>query len=153
MKVKIVKLIASGLYSGYSPFASGTAGSLVGLVIYVPLMMLNNPIRYLLFTAFLFFIGVWASTEAENIYGQKDSGKIVIDEIVGMLVTMFLLPYSIRFIVIGFLLFRAMDVFKPGIKWAEKIPGGLGVMLDDLLAGIMSCLLLHLMNYISAPRL
>ena len=143
------KLIATGCYTGYFPFASGTIGSLVGLMIYFPLAKLQSPTRYLLFTAFLFFLGIWASSEAEAIFGQKDSGKIVIDEIVGMLVTLFLLPVSAKFMVIGFVLFRIADVFKPGIRWSEKIEGGFGVMLDDLLAGILCNLLLHLVNFIA----
>ncbi|MBU1626647.1 phosphatidylglycerophosphatase A [bacterium] len=144
----IAKLIATGFYSGYFPFASGTVGSLVGLLIYYPMTKLPNNMSYLLLTAFLFFIGIWASTEAEVIYNQKDSGKIVIDEIVGMLVTMFALPVTPKFVIMGFLIFRIADVTKPMIRWAEKIPGGFGVMLDDLLAAILCNLLLHLVNFL-----
>jgi len=142
------KLIATGFYTGYFPFASGTVGSLVGLLIYFPLAKLESPGRYLLFTAFLFFLGVWASSEAEIIFDQKDSGKIVIDEIVGMLVTLFMLPVSAKFVILGFLLFRIADIFKPGWRWSENIPGGFGVMLDDLFAGILSNLLLHFIRFV-----
>ena len=147
MKV-IAKLIATGFYTGYFPYASGTIGSLVGLLIYFPLAKLQSPARYLFFTAFLFFIGIWASSEAEVIFKQKDSGKIVIDEIVGMLVTLFLLPVSAKFIIVGFILFRIADIAKPFIRWSEKIEGGFGVMLDDLLAGIICNLLLHFVNFL-----
>jgi phosphatidylglycerophosphatase A len=144
----IAKLIATGFYSGYFPFASGTIGSLVGLLIYYPMTKLPNNTSYLLLTVVIFFIGIWAATEAEKIYNQKDSGKIVIDEIVGMLVTLFALPVTPLFIIMGFFIFRIADVAKPGIRWAEKIPGGLGVMLDDLLAGILCNLLLQLIKFL-----
>jgi len=148
----IAKLIATGFYSGYFPRkgkGQGTTGSLVGLIIYFFMTKLPNHTSYLLFTAFLFFLGIWASSVAEEIFKEKDCGKIVIDEIVGMIVTMFLLPVSFKFAFMGFIIFRIADVVKPlGIRKAEKFSGGFGVMLDDLLAGILCNILLHFVNFI-----
>ena len=75
-------------------------------------------------------------------FGEKDSGKIVIDEICGVLTTMFLVPFTWPNLLAGFLLFRFFDIAKP-VPGLERLPGGWGVMLDDIAAGIISCLILH----------
>ena len=89
-------------------------------------------------------LAVWAADRAEPIYGEKDSGKIVIDEIAGFFVTMTLLPVGWMWIAAGFFVFRAFDVLKPWpIDRSQKLPGGVGVVIDDVLAGVYSCALLH----------
>ncbi len=141
MKRTII-FIATGAYSGYFPVAPGTAGSLVGVILYLFLCKLH-PLFYLIITIFLFSLGVWLSGEAEKILNKKDHSYIVIDEIVGFLVTMFLLPEGIWFIIGGFFLFRLLDILKPSFQQIERINGGLGVMLDDIVAGILANLILQ----------
>jgi phosphatidylglycerophosphatase A len=134
---KVILFFASGCYSGYAPFASGTAGSLVGIAIYFLLRRLPLNL-YAVLTAAILLVGVWLSFKAEAILGVKDSGVIVIDEIAGFLVTMFALPVSWTAVIGGFFLFRFYDVLKPfPIRSMEDhLPGGWGVMMDDILAGV-----------------
>jgi len=139
--------IASGLGTGYSPFAPGTAGSLLGLLL---VWLLSGATGlggywYPALTVLLFFIGVWASGHAEVIYGKKDCGKIVIDEVVGMFVTLYLLPAAPLYFVSGFILFRFFDILKPfpASRIDQRLGGGLGVMLDDVAAAVYANLCLH----------
>jgi phosphatidylglycerophosphatase A len=137
--------VATGLGSGYAPVASGTAGSLVGLAIAWPLLTLLPLWGYLAATAAVSGLGVVAAGRAETLFGSKDPGRIVIDEIAGMLVTLIGVPPTWPLLAAGFLLFRVFDILKPfPCRWAERrLPGGLGVMTDDLLAGAYACLVLH----------
>jgi len=146
---KLILFFASGFYSGYAPFASGTVGTLVGIAIYILLNQLSLTLYGILTTAVL-FIGVWLSSRAEAILGQKDSGVIVIDEIAGFLVTMFALPMTGWTVFGGFLLFRGFDVLKPfPIRRIDlHVPGGWGVMLDDILAGVYANLTIHLLRQV-----
>jgi len=133
LKNLLVKIFASGFGTGYSPFASGTVGTLVGVAIYYFL-----PVKYVILVAVIIFIfGVYISTAAEKIYKKKDSGKIVIDEIAGYLFSMAFLPKSMYFAVAGFFFFRLYDVWKPSpARESQDLKGGWGVMTDDLIAGI-----------------
>ncbi len=151
MKIFLKKLLVTGLYTGYLPGAPGTFGTLIGVGIY--LLLFKYPYILCLLIVLLFICGVRLSTWAEEYFKEKDSQKIVIDEIVGYLITMagvgFIYPvdgpklYMVS--LIGFILFRLFDIFKPFyIKKAEQIKGGLGVMLDDALAGVYSNLVLIL---------
>ncbi len=134
---KLAIWIATGFGSGYSPFAPGTAGSLVGLVIYWGMGRLS-PLSYLILLIILFFIGWYTAELAEKSFKEKDSSRIVFDEIHGMLLTLWALPFDATFIIAGFFLFRLFDVWKPfpGRYLERKVPGGLGVMLDDTVAAI-----------------
>ncbi len=123
--------------------APGTFGTLVGIPFYL-LLRLAPTLIYALIVVALFLFGVWISQIAEKQLGQHDHRAIVWDEIVGFLITMFLAPAGWLWIFIGFLLFRAFDVWKPfPIRALERLPGGLGVMADDALAGGYACLLLQ----------
>jgi phosphatidylglycerophosphatase A len=145
-----VKFLASGLGSGYSPVAPGTAGSLLGLAIWWLWSDLNIWLQ-LSFITTTFFLGVWAATLAERDWGH-DAGKIVIDEVVGMWITLWLLPKSYLLFAVGFLLFRAFDIIKPlGARSIQKLPGGWGVMMDDLLAGVYANLLLQTVYRLILP--
>ena len=141
-----IVLLSSGFYSGYSPFAPGTAGTAVGVLLYLFISRFSLT-AYILFTIALFFAGVWLSTRAEIIFGKKDSGIIVIDEIEGFFITMLLLPKTATFIVLGFFLFRILDIIKP-FSGVQRLEGGLGVMIDDVIAAVIANILLQFLRII-----
>jgi phosphatidylglycerophosphatase A len=136
--------LAFGLGSGLSPKAPGTMGSALALLFYILLSHLP-PMVYagVVITAFAF--GIWLCEETAKDLGVHDHGGIVWDEFVGMWLTLFLAPPQWFWLLIGFVLFRLLDILKPWpIKWADKrVEGGLGIMLDDVLAGIMAALCLQ----------
>jgi phosphatidylglycerophosphatase A len=142
-----VLTVASGLGAGYAPVAPGTAGSLLGLLLAYLLSGLTGlgGFWYPAVTVLLFLSGILVSGHAETIYGEKDCGKIVIDEVAGMLITLYLMPASPLYFALGFMFFRLFDITKPfparGIDRGVK--GGLGVMLDDVVAAIYANLCLH----------
>lgn len=150
---KIEIWIATGLGLGYSPIVSGTVGSLGGIVLFWFLHLLPWPL-YLVTVAALFFLGLWAADRAEKVFQEKDSGFVVIDEIVGFLISAFLLPWSLGWMIAAFLLFRIFDILKP-FPWrrAESLPGGLGIMLDDAGVGIYANLLLHAVRIFLWPKI
>ena len=133
----VVKLIATGLGSGYSPFAPGTAGTLVAIPLYLALSTLSWPL-YLASVSLLTLLAVYASGEAERIFDKKDSPRIVIDEIVGFLWSLFLIGPTAGRIAAAFFLFRIFDILKPPpARWCQdRFPGGWGVVGDDVMAGI-----------------
>ena len=133
----VVKLIATGVGSGYSPFAPGTAGTLVAIPLYLALSPLSWPL-YLASVSALTLLAVYASGEAERIFDRKDSPRIVIDEIVGFLWSLFLVGPTAGRIAAAFFLFRIFDILKPPpARWCQdRLPGGWGVVMDDVAAGI-----------------
>jgi phosphatidylglycerophosphatase A len=146
-KTVIYRIIASGLGSGYSPVASGTAGTVVA----IPLFLLLAPldvIPYLLILGAVTWIGILAADHMEKVLRIKDPGVVVIDEIAGYLVTMFLSPPDLFHVVAGFFLFRFFDILKPPpVRQSERyFPGGLGIMADDLLAGVYAWICLRIME-------
>jgi phosphatidylglycerophosphatase A len=139
----LIKFIATGAYSGYSPIAPGTAGSVVGILIYLSVFSFQlSAFGYLSITILIVLIGIWASGRAEEIFAKKDSQKIVIDEIAGMLISLFMLPPGFFTVLSGFIIFRALDIAKP-FYILERLPRGFGVMLDDVAAGIATNLILR----------
>lgn len=147
----LARTIASGLYSGYSPVAPGTVGSLVGLVFYPGLASLGLG-GYCLICVLAFFVGVWASGEAESSYG-KDGRRIVIDEIVGMWVALLGLPPRLSLVVAGFFIFRLFDIVKPfPAHRSQRLPGGWGVMMDDLVAGVYANLALRALAWLGGVK-
>ncbi|MFA5073851.1 MAG: phosphatidylglycerophosphatase A [Nitrospirota bacterium] len=140
----IILFIAQGAYSGRFPVAPGTAGSVIGVLLYLGIKDFP-PAFYLIFLGMLCLTGALVSTEAEKILGSKDNCSIVIDEIAGFLVAMFLVPYGWGFLIAGFLLFRFFDIMKPWpIRKVERFSGGWGVMLDDIGAGIYTNVVLQI---------
>jgi len=139
-------LIATGFYSGYLPKAPGTWGSLVGLLLFFLLHTLSLEI-YLAVIASIFLLGTFAAGEAEKIMDHPDPGLVVIDEIVGMLITMIAIPATPLLMVLGFILFRIFDIWKPFPVnfFDQRFHGGLGIMLDDIMAGIYSLIILHVL--------
>ena len=143
-----VVLIAAGLGSGLAPKAPGTAGTVVAIPLC--LVMQSLPLAtYVLITALLFAFGVWVCAYTANKLGVHDHPSIVIDEIVGFLITMAAVPSGWLWVVIGFVLFRLFDALKPWpISWFDRVvTGGFGIMLDDVIAGLFSLAILHGLNY------
>lgn len=136
--------MAFGFGSGLSPKAPGTAGTVVAMLIYLALPVMP-PLLYALLILFSFVLGIWLCGKTATDLGVHDHGGIVWDEFVGYWITMFMAPSGLFWAVLGFVLFRILDIFKPWpIKWADKqLKGGLGIMLDDVLAGIMAALCLQ----------
>ncbi len=138
--------IATAFGTGFMRPASGTWGTLVG----IPLVLLLDQLNafwYLMITAGLFFIGVHASNVAEKHWGESDSSKIVIDEVVGYLVTMLLVPVTFWNLFWAFFIFRFFDIVKiwPARQIDRGGYGGLGVMADDVAAGAYANMLMQLM--------
>lgn len=137
-----VRLIATGFFSGYSVFAPGTAGSLVALAIYCLLPPLTAWMWCMLLVG-LFLVGIYASRAGEKAWG-KDPKYVVIDEFLGFFVTVSLLPQSVFMGIVGFVAFRILDIIKPPpARQAEALPGGLGIVADDVIAGIYGHLILR----------
>ncbi|MGB6972308.1 MAG: phosphatidylglycerophosphatase A [Desulfobulbales bacterium] len=141
----LIMLIATGFYSGYLPKAPGTWGSLVGVLLVFLLHALSLQI-YLSVVAGLFIVGSFVAGEAEKILDNRDPGVVVIDEIVGMLITMIAVPVTPLTMVLGFILFRVFDIAKPfPVNFFDQhFHGGLGIMLDDVVAGIYSLIIMQL---------
>ncbi|HXX49546.1 MAG TPA: phosphatidylglycerophosphatase A, partial [Myxococcota bacterium] len=125
-----VLAVATGAGSGYAPFASGTAGSAVGLALWWGLAAAgaaSSPALYALVCAGVSALGIWAAGRAERIFARHDDGRITIDEVAGMLVSLAWLPARPEVAGVGFVLFRLFDIWKPfPARSAERLPGGLG---------------------------
>ncbi len=149
MKDKLVLLFATGLYSGYSPLIPGTTGSIPAWLI--AFFLLKDTLWLLLpVTVITIALSVWLSGEAEQLLGH-DAKKIVIDEWAGMFLSVLFVPYSLNNYLIAFVAFRFFDVVKifPAAQ-AERLPGGWGVTMDDVVAGIQANLATHLVIYVTA---
>ena len=142
-------IIATGFGVGYSPVAPGTLGTLVAIPIYYFLSEIPSPLYEITLISFI-FLSVWISEKAEIFFGKKDDQRIVIDEIIGFLITMLWVPKTVPLIIIGFFLFRFFDILKPfPIRRLEKgLKGGYGVVLDDVVAGVYANIILHLIGRI-----
>lgn len=142
---KLAVFIATVGYCGYFPFAPGTVGSAAGLLFYALVWWIGSPIFETAFIVVLFAVGVWAGTTAERYFGGVDPGPIVMDEVVGMLITLAFIPgLGLSGAVAGFVLFRVFDVIKPFPAGRfERLHGGLGVMADDAMAAVYANLSLR----------
>ena len=146
----LIILLSTGCYAGYTPRAPGTAGSVLGVGL---VWVLAGPLGltlpyYLLATAVLFVLGVWVSGHAEPRFGH-DGPEIVIDEIVGVLIVFAGIPLDLWTVVAGFVLFRVLDIWKPfPCDRMQRLPGGLGVMMDDAVAAVYAHLLLLLIGWL-----
>ena len=145
LKPKAVMFLATGAHVGRIPFASGTFGSLVGLPIVYLLSRLDWAVAVIL-TAILVLFSVRVAHLAELQLKAKDPGCIVIDEIAGMCVTMLAIPLTLTTGLAGFLLFRVFDVIKPppARQMERRLQGGWGVVMDDVVAGVMANLVLRI---------
>lgn len=140
------KLVSTLFFAGYFPVAPGTFGSLIALAI---IWFLIPAVFYILIPVSigLLLVSVWSAGKSEEIFG-KDGSQIVIDEVVGMAISLVFVPHQISYFIGAFFLFRFFDIFKlPPAKHAERIKGGWGVTLDDVVAGIYANLSLQLILF------
>jgi len=140
--------LALGAGSGLAPKAPGTFGTVAAIPLV--LLMPNNLAIYALLIAVLFVVGVWLCDSCANNLGVHDHPAIVFDEWVGYLITMVAVPRSLWFLALGFVLFRLFDVLKPWpIGVADKrVSGGLGIMVDDVIAGVFAAASMHLIIFL-----
>jgi phosphatidylglycerophosphatase A len=140
---RLAGVVATAFGSGYSPFAPGTAGSAVGLLLFWPLAGLAWRWQ-LVAVAVLFLVGALAAGRVAGKLGLEDPGLVVVDEVAGQWLTLAALPFNPATAVLGFLAFRAMDIVKPWpARDLERLHGGWGIMADDLAAGVYAHLLLR----------
>lgn len=137
-------LLATGLGVGNAPVAPGTVGSVPGAILSWGLAVAGGAWASLAGFAMVTVVGFWACGHAARRFGAKDPRPIVVDEIAGQMLSLLFMPLSTRTIVLGFLLFRLFDVWKPfPVRLLESLPGGSGIMADDLAAGIYANLVLQ----------
>lgn len=139
----IDKLLGSGFFTGYIPFASGTFGSLAGLIIYFipgfeqPLILIPAIVVFSIY-------GIYAGSRFEKVYG-KDPPQCTIDEIVGMWISLLFLPKILWISLMTFLLWRLFDIVKPfPARRLEELKGGFGIMIDDIISGVYVLIIVHL---------
>ena len=136
--------IATCGYLGYVPVAPGTFGSAVGLVVFYAVRSTESALVELASIIVLFAVGTWSATVTERRLGALDPAPVVVDEIVGMLITLAFLPVSVVGALVGFFIFRALDVVKPWPSGRfERLSGGLGVMADDGMAALYGNLVMR----------
>lgn len=146
---RLAVFLATVGYCGYFPIAPGTVGSAAGLAFYLIVWWTQSPIVEVGLIAALFAAGVWAGTTAEHYFGGVDPGPIVIDEVVGMLITLAFIPVGWSAALAGFVLFRVFDVIKPyPARRFESLHGGLGVMADDAMAAVYANLSLRFVMWL-----
>jgi phosphatidylglycerophosphatase A len=147
LKNQVTLFWATGGLIGYAPMAPGTFGSLAALPLCLLMAFfdhLTGAVALLALTA----VSIWIAHSAQKVIGRNDPKQVVIDEICGMAIALFALPFEPFFVITGFALFRLFDILKPfPIRWIDKkISGGLGIMLDDIIAGIFANALLRLVQ-------
>ena len=146
MKNGIARIIATFFYVGRIPLAPGTWGTAAAIPLYYLISGIPDS-YYIVLTLIVILVSVWASGVTERLYRITDPGFIVADEVCGYLVTMILVPPTLTNIILGFFLFRIFDVIKPPpSRQMERVQGGWGVVLDDVLAGVYACVLLHIIT-------
>ncbi len=147
---RILIFFVTGGYAGFARLAPGTVGSLVGLLLYLPLASSPALVPPLAAVA-MFFLGVFASSHVANIWRVKDPQVIVVDEIVGMWIALLFVPFEIVNVAGAFLAFRLFDIVKPfPARQAEQLPAGWGIMVDDVAAGVYANLTIQVFVYLAS---
>jgi phosphatidylglycerophosphatase A len=146
-------ILSTWFGAGLSPRAPGTVGTLAGLPFVFIFKLLGGDFYHFGFTVFIVFIGWWAAEKYIEMNGGSDPQEVVIDEVAGVSITLLFVPLSWLSFFAGFALFRFFDILKPWpVSWADKkVKGGLGIMLDDILAGLMALGVLQSLIYFGAP--
>ncbi len=138
----IIKIITTFFYTGYLPFIPGTFGSLAAILIFY--LVKNNVFAHLAVILILTILGLALAGEAEKIFNRQDPRQVVVDEVVGMLLGLLFLPYDIKLVVSGFFIFRLLDTLKPyPIRHLERRGGSIGIMTDDIVAGLYTNIVLQ----------
>jgi phosphatidylglycerophosphatase A len=147
--IRLAVFLATAAYCGYFPIAPGTVGSAAGLIVYLLVWWTRSPIVEVGLIVVTFLVGTWAATHAEHYFGAIDPGQVVIDEVLGMLVTLAFIPVGWTGALAGFFLFRVFDVVKPyPANRLEKLHGGFGIMADDAMAGIYANICLRFLIWL-----
>ncbi|MCR9144639.1 MAG: phosphatidylglycerophosphatase A [bacterium] len=150
MKFKLAEFIATGFYSGYIPVAPGTWGTIVAVPLAFATSLLDWPLRIVV-VAIVILVGTWAADVVCKVREIKDPGYVVSDEIAGYMLGVMFFAGSGAVLLVGFIVFRFFDILKPApLKMLERAPGGWGVMLDDLGAGVYTALVLTILS-LEAP--
>jgi phosphatidylglycerophosphatase A len=151
---KIVLFLATGGYLGHMPIAPGTFGSLPGLLICLGISRISLGYAIML-ALILTAMAIGIAQQARKLIGGKDPSSIVIDEITGMTITLLGIPLTPLSLILGFLVFRAFDILKPfPIHFLdEKVPGGAGIVLDDVMAGVYGNLLIRIFLWMTVTAL
>ena len=148
MKINLFeKIIGSGFFTGYSPFASGTVGSIAAIIIY---LIPGFEELFIIIPATIIFIvyGIFIGTKFEAEYG-KDPAQCTVDEVAGTWISLIALPKTVGIIVSAFFLWRILDIIKPPpARNLERLKGGLGIMIDDVVSGIYTLIIMHLVVYL-----
>ena len=153
--MKLREFLFTAFYAGYSPVAPGTAGTFVAMALYIAenfLLgdVLYNSLNYINFIALLLLVypSIKLCDKAETFYNEKDPQRVVIDEVMGYWTGLLFLPFSISYAIIAFLVFRVFDILKPyPAKRLEKLHGGLGIMIDDYIAGLYTLAVMHVIAF------
>jgi len=141
-------IISTFFYTGYFPKGSGTFATFCFLPFYYFLFRNMNPVLYCFITVALFFIGIWASNYASAIFKSKDPHEVVIDEVVGFLITMIFIPYTLKRMIVGFFVARILDIIKPFPAYQSQVlRGGNGIMVDDAITGVYGNILLWVLIF------
>lgn len=149
LKRWLATFVASVAYLGYSPFAPGTVGTLGALAVYWWLLPAGN-FFVLGAAAVAAAAGIWAGGVAEKMWGKKDPGRVCVDEFAGYFVAVAFLPKTLAYAVFAFVLFRAFDVLKPfPAGRSQRLPGGWGIMADDIIAALYANLILQVARVLS----
>jgi phosphatidylglycerophosphatase A len=145
---RAVLFLATGFFVGTVPFAPGTFGTIIGLPVCFLISKLNIFLAVICALLFIFF-AIWVAAAAGKILKKEDPAEIVIDEIAGLIVTFVGLPFTPKTAIAGFVIFRAFDILKPfPIRtFEEKVAGGPGIVLDDVMAGIYGNIILRLASF------
>ncbi|MDP2939363.1 MAG: phosphatidylglycerophosphatase A [Candidatus Omnitrophota bacterium] len=143
MSKKLFKLISTFFYLGCFPFIPGTMGSFAGVLVY--LFVADFLTAYAVMTIYILILGFAVCSQAEKLFERNDPPEVVIDEVCGMLIALFSLPKTWPIIFCAFFLFRGFDTIKPWpIDKLEKVPFGAGIMLDDIMAGVYTNLVMRI---------
>jgi phosphatidylglycerophosphatase A len=153
--MNIKEFFFTAFYSGYCPKAPGTAGTLVAMAIYIAENLIFsgvNPdilnIVNLLFVAAIIYPSVKISDYAEKFYNSKDPQSVVLDEVIGYWISVLFLPFSFSYAILAFILFRIFDIIKPfPARSLQSLSGGLGIMIDDIIAGFYALIVMHIADY------